>query len=111
MRTEDKSDHAVFGGQPLPGRPGYEILGRLDTGYRRWRVGYELTAMGDNTLDRHGRVTVPERLLHEIWMELGLGGVVVDARVENLTNDEDLYDLYGWPLPGRRFLVSLRAGG
>ncbi len=111
MHTEDQSDNAVFRGQPLPGRPGYELLGRIDAGHRRLRVGYELTAMGNNTLDRHGLQTVPERLMHEVWAEFGLGGVVLDARVQNLTNNEQLYDLYGWPLPGRRFLLSLRAGG
>jgi len=79
-------------------------------------VGYTLTAMGDNTLDRHGRETIPSRVLHGVWARLelsglGLAGVMVDARVENLADDEQIYDLYGWPLPGRRLFLSLRMGG
>jgi iron complex outermembrane receptor protein len=111
METVDRSDNAAFRGQPLPGRPGYEILGRINGGQAHWRVGYEITAMGDNTLDRHGLQKVPERLLHEVWASVALAGVVLDARVENLLDNEELYDLYGWPLPGRRFQLSLRTGG
>ena len=111
METVDRSDNAVFNGQPLPGRPGYELLGRVDGGHAHWRIGYELTAMGDNTLDRHGLQKVPARLLHQVWGRVAFGGVVLDARVENLTDNEEIYDLYGWPLPGRRFQLALRAGG
>jgi hypothetical protein len=44
-------------------------------------------------------------------MRLNVGGVTLDARVENLTDNQQLFDLYGWPLPGRRFLLSLGIGG
>ncbi len=111
LHTEDRSDNATFRGQPLPGRPGYEIGAGLKLKHRRWQAGYELTAMGDNTLDRHGRETIPARLLHAIWLRLELSHLVLDAKVENLTDNEAIYDLYGWPLPGRRFLLSLRMGG
>ena len=74
-------------------------------------MGYEFTAMGDNTLDRSGREKIPQRELHEVWMRLSVGGVSLDARVENLTDNQQLFDLYGWPLPGRRFLLSLGLGG
>ncbi len=115
MHTEDRSDNVTFQGQPLPGRPGYEVTAKLDGGHGRWRLGYELTAMGDNTLDRHGLETIPSRLLHKVWARVelsgvGLPGVVVDARVENLADDEQIYDLYGWPLPGRQFFITLRMG-
>ncbi len=111
LRTRDCSDNATFQGQPLPGRPGYQLRARANVGHGMWRVGYEFTAMGDNTLDRNGREKVPQRALHEVWMRLNVGGVTLDARVENLTDNQQLFDLYGWPLPGRRFLLSLGIGG
>ena len=111
LRTRDRSDNATFQGQPLPGRPGYQLRAHASVGLRMWRVGYEFTAMGDNTLDRNGREKIPQRELHEVWMRLSVSGVTLDARVENLTDNQRLFDLYGWPLPGRRFLLSLGLGG
>jgi iron complex outermembrane receptor protein len=111
LETRDRSDNATFQGQPLPGRPGYQLRARVAIEHGFWRVGYEFSAMGNNTLDRNGREKIPSRALHEIWTRLHVLGVNLDARVENLTDNRQLFDLYGWPLPGRRFLLSLGIGG
>jgi iron complex outermembrane receptor protein len=111
LSTRDRSDAKAFAGRPLPGRPEHEITARFDLDRGRWRLDWKTTAVGENTLDRHGREIVPARVVHALGLRLDVGPVVVDARVENLTDREDLFDLYGWPLPGRRFLLSLRTGG
>jgi len=110
LSTRDRSDNATFQGQPLPGRPGYQLRARAGVKHGFWSVGYEFTSMGDNTLDRNGREKIPSRTLHEIWLRLHVLSVTVDARVENLSNNRQLFDLYGWPLPGRRILLSLGIG-
>ncbi len=111
LRTRDRSDNATFQGQPLPGRPGYQLRARAAISHGIWSAGYEFTAMGDNTLDRNGREKIPSRSLHGIWIRLHVLRVKLDARVENLSDNRQLFDLYGWPLPGRRFLLSLGIGG
>jgi hypothetical protein len=68
-------------------------------------------AIGYNPIERHGRTAIPARTLHAVRAAMVRGWLVADVHLENIAGDDALYDLYGWPLPGRQITVSLRTGG
>jgi iron complex outermembrane receptor protein len=111
LDTEDTGDDATFRGQPLPGRPGYELDAQIDLVARGVEFGYEFVALGDNTLERHGRTAIPSRSLHNLHAAWSVAGVTAALRLDNVANDDSLFDLYGWPLPGRQWSLSLQTRG
>jgi iron complex outermembrane receptor protein len=108
MHTRDRSTRVYAADAPLPGRPGHEL--RFAPSLRTTRSDHELvlTAVGGTYLETGGRSRISSRVLigwqsrAEITEELSFV-----ARVDNL-GDADIFDLWGQPLPGRRFQFSLR---
>jgi iron complex outermembrane receptor protein len=106
--TEDRSGRSYAEGHPLPGRPGIVIDAALFAYAGRWTFGADYAAMDENFAQTGSRAPIPERKLIGLSTEYALGhGWSVLGRVDNL-GDEQVFDLYGYPLPGRQFALSIR---
>ena len=49
-------------------------------------------------------------MLHRLSATWESGPLRFEFRVDN-AGDAEVFDLYGWPLPGRRVALSVGAGG
>ncbi|MHB1845413.1 MAG: TonB-dependent receptor plug domain-containing protein [Deltaproteobacteria bacterium] len=97
-------------GYPLPYRPPHHAHGRV-----AWQPGpflatLEADAASPQSLNAAGSLTLPGHFV----LDAGLGvrllrrpELWLTAEVKNLTNDE-APDLYGYPLPGTSFFLTLR---
>ncbi|RKZ17457.1 hypothetical protein DRQ53_03465 [bacterium] len=106
--TTDRSGRSYAEGHPLPGRPGLVADAALFAHLGPWTAGVNLAAMDENFAQTGGRAPIPGRTLLGASLERHLGQEFIAlARVDNLADDE-VFDLYGYPLPGRQFSVSIQ---
>lgn len=106
--TTDRSGRSYAEGHPLPGRPGLVADAAVFAHLGPWVAGVEFAAMDENFAQTGGRAPIPGRSLFGASLERRLGeGWVALARVDNL-GDEEVFDLYGYPLPGRQLSLSLQ---
>jgi iron complex outermembrane receptor protein len=125
LLTQNRSDSPLERGRPLPGRPQHDLA--YDASYRFGpvRLRYGLDAIAGTTLDPSATVVLPSRILHGVGASLDvpfLPGLRAGVDIENLFNRRTLYvrspltgafpiplsDFYGFPLPGRSGLFTLR---
>ncbi len=124
LLTRDLTTESASRGAALPGRPVHDLA--LDVGYTfralTLRVGFDLVS--STTLDRAGLRVMPTRAYPSAGAKVALpGGLVLAAEVTNLFDQRTvtvpfvlgqperrypISDFQGYPLPGRRALVSLR---
>lgn len=99
-------------GKDVPRRPRHRVYARVGVGGPAADAHAELQWISRQYLDLANRRTIPESLA------LGAGASVrlvrapdlrLDVQVNNLLDDRALQDAYGYPLPGRTVLVTLRA--
>jgi outer membrane cobalamin receptor len=73
-----------------------------------WILGADYAAMGENFAQTGSRAPIPDRSLFGASVEWLIGsGWSALGRVDNLADDQ-VFDLYGYPLPGRQFSLSIR---
>ena len=110
LSTRDLTDDAVAGGKQLPGRPGYEIEVRPGLHVGPLDLGASLFALGDNYAQTGERAPVPSRVLFGLDARWELRPqLALLARVDNLGSQE-VFDLWGYPLPRRQLTISVQAG-
>ncbi len=123
--TEDRTSDPVSRGARLPGRPDHDLT--VDASARigpvTLRYGFDLVST--TSLDRAGTRELPTRVFHGAGARLDLGSVSVIGEVMNLFDQRTVDVLYesgarprfdrypisdflGYPLPGRRFSLSIR---
>ena len=116
QRTRDLSDILAYHGKELPFLPPLEFALRWSQTVGPWRWGTTLVHEGSNFRDRYNieMERAPARSLVNLsvghtW-RLGSQGVgfaaTLTGELINLT-DNDVYDVEGFPLPGRSFRLSL----
>jgi hypothetical protein len=111
---------------PLPGRPEQDFVGDLSFTRGPVRLRYGVDAVAGIFTDQTGTLKVPARVLHGASVSLVVPGlrvptVTVTLDVRNLFDlrvveyagavgpvREPIGDLYDYPLPGRRILLSAR---
>lgn len=110
--TRDRSGRQHADGKPLPARPGYTLQATQGVRVAGGRTELVLHAVGDNVLqtDGHRATRVPSRVRLGWNARVPVGPLEAWLRVENLTDDES-FDLWNHPLPGRHFSFALRWGG
>jgi hypothetical protein len=128
LATANASECLVVAGgcerPPLPGRPSHDLVADLtwERGIVRLRYGVDLVA--GMRSDLRGRSLVPDRLLHGAGARVripGVPGLSITVDVRNLFDLRagavpdvggslrvPIGDLFEYPLPGRRFLLSAR---
>jgi len=117
QKAEDRSGDPAYDGSRLPFLPDGEAHGHLDWSGAGWRPWFEVAWMSGNYRDRINTELnkAPERTLLNLgvahdWYPgwLGRGGKLsASAEVVNLT-DNDVYDVEGFPLPGRSWHAALK---
>jgi iron complex outermembrane receptor protein len=106
--TEDRSGRSYAQGHPLPGRPGLVVDASVYAYAGPWILGADYAAMGENFAQTGSRAPIPDRSLFGASVEWLIGsGWSALGRVDNLADDQ-VFDLYGYPLPGRQFSLSIR---
>jgi iron complex outermembrane receptor protein len=101
---------SVYYGDPLPYRPQNHGHGRIVWQQGGLRASLEADGATSQPLNNAGSLTLPGHFVVDagagvrLWRkpELWLG-----AEVKNLTNDQSI-DVFGYPLPGTSFFVTLR---
>ncbi len=112
----------------LPGRPTNEVVADLSYSFGATRIRYGVDAVSGIQADLTGSVLLPARVLHNVGMYFtvpGATGLSTSFEVRNLfdlrtgevpsvlggTDRRPIGDLYDYPLPGRRFLLTVRWTG
>ncbi|MBX3228988.1 MAG: TonB-dependent receptor [Labilithrix sp.] len=125
LASRNESRCNAGGCPPLSGRPSHDFV--ADLAYERGpvRVRYGVDYVSGITADASGAIEVPARLLHDASVRVAVPavrGLTLTLDVRNLfdlraaeyaaffggTNREPIGDLYDYPLPGRRLLLSVR---
>ena len=94
----------------LPNAPRHALNARVTaTTKRGLATHYEVSRDSKHYLDRANLRSVPERTLHGAGARVELtAGTLLALEIRNLT-DNQTADLWGFPLPGRSFFVSIQA--
>jgi vitamin B12 transporter len=111
-------------GAPLPGRPAHDFVGDLGYSLGPARIRYGVDAVAGVYADNVGQIQVPARVLQGVGARLdvpGVRGLRVGLEIRNLFDVRTgtyagfsgpqtlpIGDQYGYPLPGRSFLVTAR---
>jgi outer membrane cobalamin receptor len=111
LDSRDTSPIPYYNGNMLPGRPGHEASVAAELFGERWSVVWELHYMSGNYLDRANLVPAEARSIHDIAVLLrpSGSGVSLSFAVSN-AGDETIYDVIGFPLPGRSFFATIGYG-
>lgn len=102
----DRSDIPYRRNRVLPNRPKHEGQGTGEVRVGRFKLTYELAFEGGSFLDRANLRPVRARGIHNAGAGLTLfRSVRLTWEVKNLT-DEQVADVWGYPLPGRGYFVG-----
>ncbi len=115
QRARDDGPDPAYHGKELPFLPSLEGRLALDAYWGAWQPGLALTFEGHNFRDRYNAVEerAPPRTLLNLklarnWSLPGRGGgrlLTLTAELIN-TTDNAVYDVEGYPLPGRSYRFS-----
>jgi len=106
QRAENRSPFSFERGNDLPNAPRHTISGRASL----WgpAIRYRLSYESRHFLDRANLRGVPSRTVHNLSGRFRLrSSTELEWEVKNLT-DNQLADLWGYPLPGRAYFASLK---
>ncbi len=108
LDSKDTSPIPYYNGNELPGRPRDEASLSSELFSRRWSVTWEFHYMGSNYLDRANLARSGERKIHDLILVLRspAHGISLSLEGHNLS-DERIYDVSGFPLPGRTLFATI----
>jgi outer membrane cobalamin receptor len=96
----------VYRDKQLPGRPEWTAHNRLSVRLLRTRWFYDVDYTAGNYHDLSNAFPIEERLIHGTGVRLSVSRVSLELEARNLT-DEQVADLWGYPLPGRSYYARL----
>jgi hypothetical protein len=116
QEARDRGADPIYYGKALPYLSDWEFFADLDLQLGSWRPGTTLIHQSPNYRDRYNQEinraparTLWHLALARVWKG-GLGGkgrvATLTAEVLNVT-DNQVYDVEGYPLPGRSVRLSL----
>ena len=108
LDSRDTSPIPYYEGNELPARPGHEASLSTELFSRRWSVTWEFHYMSSNYLDRANMYPSGERRIHDLVIAFRSPerGFSVSIEGHNL-GDERVYDVSGFPLPGRTLFATI----
>ncbi len=108
QRAVDRSNIPHHRGRRLPGRPAHETHLRTDLRMGRAVTFHEYTFEGGNFLDRANLRPVPARHVHNLGIRVPLAKRArMTFEAKNL-RDTRIADVWGYPLPGRSYFITLQ---
>ena len=106
LRSEDLGvDIDWWAGKSLPSRPAHQLFSRVALHFGGFALGYDYRFLAQNYLDRFNKALVTRRDLHGIDLSVQRRRLQVRFAVRNLTDDR-VFDVAGFPLPGRVYSVG-----
>jgi iron complex outermembrane receptor protein len=112
QRARDRGPLPRYYGKRLPQRPEQQATARVEYRHAWFGTGADLDYLGDDYLDQYNQMEkrVPSRTLVGAWISLAPLGERMHFTIEgkNLGN-RSVFDLGGFPLPGRSVFVSCEA--
>lgn len=107
QRAENRSAFTFEKGNDLPNAPRHHVQVHSSLNMGPWNVHWDLRREGRHYLDRANLRTVPARTIQGMGLRARLGlGLSAALEIRNLT-DNQVADLWGYPLPGRTVQLSL----
>ena len=107
QRAENRTPFSFERGNDLPNAPRHRVNGRVGLDLPLGTVHYEFSRESRHFLDRANLRTVPVRTLHHVGGRVPLrGGIALSWALRNL-RDNRVADLWGYPLPGRSYALSI----
>ena len=107
QRAENRTPFSFERGNDLPNAPRHRLHGRADLDLGRAGLHGEVSRESRHFLDRANLRTVPVRALYNLGGSLPLAqGLSLSLELRNLTDDQ-IADLWGYPLPGRFYGLSM----
>jgi len=108
LDTQDTSDIPYYKGNQLAGRPRDDAALAASYRTRWWGATWETHYIGANFLDRANMQEIPARGIHNAIAQAftPVPGLSVSVEVRNVTDDR-VYDVSGFPLPGRSVYTTL----
>ncbi|MCK4549779.1 MAG: TonB-dependent receptor, partial [Candidatus Krumholzibacteria bacterium] len=108
LDSRDTSPIPYYNGNELPGRPRNEASLSTELFRRCWSVTWEFHYMGSNYLDRANLAPSGERMIHDLILVLRspAHGISLSFEGHNLS-DQRIYDVSGFPLPGRTLFATI----
>jgi outer membrane cobalamin receptor len=111
----DESGLAAAQGKQLPNHPRYTLYGRPELGHFALPAGLELGVYADAAvfLQEYADYTEVKTIPNHVLIGAGVNlivpqaGLRVTATALNLTDEQRLWDLVNWPLPGRTLFLAL----
>ncbi|MFH1570491.1 MAG: TonB-dependent receptor [Gemmatimonadota bacterium] len=108
QRPENLSPYSYERGNDLPNAPRHRAHLRLGATAARLGAHCEVSRESRHFLDRANLRLVPRRTIHNLGATAVLAaGLDLSFEVRNLS-DNQVADLWGYPLPGRAFFASIR---
>jgi len=105
--AENRSPFSFEHGNDLPGAPRRQLRGRVGVDAGHAALHYEMSHESRHFLDRANLQPVPARTVHTLGARLPVNDTVtVAAEIRNLT-DNQVADLWGYPLPGRAAFLAI----
>jgi len=110
QRTENRTPFSFERGNDLPNAPRHRLNTRLVCDVGRVELYGEFSRESRHFLDRANLRSVPVRALYNLGGSASLvGGMALSWELRNLT-DNQVADLWGYPLPGRSYGLAVRYG-
>ena len=107
QQAENRSPFSFETGKDLPNTPRHRLRTRVDLDAPGMRLHYEISHESRHFLDRANLRPVPARTVHTLGARVPAGDAVTFAvEIRNLT-DNQVADLWGYPLPGRAAFLSV----
>jgi iron complex outermembrane receptor protein len=109
QRAVNKSNIPSQTGKILPGRPVHEFSGKTEVFLNKISLSYTYDFTAENYLDPANQIPTTSRSIHNIGLMVKPTKQVSAAfEVKNLTNDQ-IEDVFGFPLPGRSYFLTVQA--
>ena len=108
QRAENRTPFSFERGNDLPNAPRHRLNTRLSLDLGSAEIYGEFSRESRHFLDRANLRTVPVRALYNFGGTVPLvGGIFLSWELRNLT-DNQVADLWGYPLPGRSYGLSMQ---
>ena len=108
QRAENRTPFSFERGNDLPNAPRHRLNARVSLDLGRAELYGEFSRESRHFLDRANLRTVPVRALYNLGGTVPLvEGIALSWELRNLT-DNQVADLWGYPLPGRSYGLSVR---
>jgi outer membrane cobalamin receptor len=108
QRAENRAPFSFEKGNDLPNAPRHTAQMNATLRHRGQTLRYEMQRESRHFMDRANLRIIPSRLIHTLGGSVRLAPSTEALwEVRNLT-DNQVADLWGFPLPGRAFFVTLR---